>query len=111
MQKLGKSEANLGGALDRLLATAEAYPEIRADHHMNELMEELRTTENKISFARQNFNAQVRRYQEYKKSFPPIAFAGLFGFEDDAYLNLDDEGKGNKRANVEVDFNDGQAAA
>ena len=111
MQKLGKSEANLGGALGRLLATAEAYPEIRADQHMNELMEELRTTENKISFARQNFNAQVRRYQEYKKSFPPIAFAGLFGFEDDAYLNLDDEGKGNKRANVEVDFNDGQAAA
>lgn len=111
MQKLSKSESNLGGALGRLLATAEAYPEIKADQQMSELTEELRSTENKIAFARQNFNTQVLRYQEYKKTFPPIIFASLLGFEDDAYLDLDTEDKASKRDEIEVNFEDPQAAA
>ncbi len=110
MDRLGKSEANLGGALGRLLATAEAYPELKADRHMSELMEELRTTENKISFARQHYNERVRMYQEYKKTFPPVVFAGALGFEDDAYLDLEEDGKVSKRDAVEVDFGDARAA-
>lgn len=111
MQKLATSENNLGGALGRLLATAEAYPEIKADRQMSELMEELRTTENKISFARQNFNDQVRRYQEYKQTFPPVLFASALGFEDDAYLDLEADGNVNKRDAVDVSFDDPRAAA
>ncbi len=111
MQKLGASESNLGGALGRLLATAEAYPEIKADRQMTQLTEELRSTENKISFARQNFNTQVLRYQEYKQTFPPVIFASLFGFEDDAYLDLETEGNEDKREAVEVNFDGPQAAA
>ena len=111
MQKLAKSESSLGGALGRLLATAEAYPEIKADRQMSELMEELRTTENKISFARQNFNDQVRRYQEYKQTFPPVVFANALGFEDDAYLDLEADGNVDKRDAVEVSFDDPRAAA
>lgn len=104
MQKLAKSEANLGGALGRLLATAEAYPELRADRQMSSVSEELKTTENKISFARQHYNDQVTRYQNFKKSFPPVLLAGVLGFEDDAYLDLDSDGKGDKREVIEVDF-------
>lgn len=111
MQKLAKSEANLGGALGRLLATAEAYPELKANQQMNALMEELRTTENKISFARQHFNGMVKSYQEYKQTFPPVLFAGALGFQDDAYLDLEADGKEAKRENVEVDFNDEPRAA
>lgn len=111
MKKLGSSETNLGGALGRLLATAEAYPEIKADRQMIELTEELRTTENKISFARQNFNAQVLRYQEFKQTFPPVIFAKALGFEDDAYLDLDAEDKDHKRDAVVVNFEDPSAAA
>lgn len=111
MQKLGQSESSLGGALGRLLATAEAYPEIKADRQMSELMEELRTTENKISFARQSFNDQVRRYQEYKQTFPPVLFASALGFEDDAYLDLEADGNVNKRDAVDVSFDDPRAAA
>ncbi len=111
MQKLATSENNLGGALGRLLATAEAYPEIKADRQMSELMEELRTTENKISFARQSFNDQVRRYQEYKQTFPPVLFASALGFEDDAYLDLEADGNVNKRDAVDVSFDDPRAAA
>lgn len=104
MQKLATSETNLGGALGRLMATAEAYPDLKANQQMQTLTEELRTTENRISFARQNYNGQVRVYQNYKKSFPPILFASLFGFQDDAYLDLDTEDKADKREVVQVDF-------
>ena len=86
-------------------------PELKANQQMNTLMEELRTTENKISFARQNYNDQVTVYQKFKRTFPPVIFASLFGFEDDAYLDLETEGKVEKRENIDVDFTNGQAAA
>ena len=78
--------------------------DLKANQQMQTLTEELRTTENRISFARQNYNGQVRVYQNYKKSFPPILFASLFGFQDDAYLDLDTEDKADKREVVQVDF-------
>jgi LemA protein len=104
MGKLAQSEAALGGALGRLLAVAEAYPDLKADRSMADLTEELTTTENKIAFARQNYNDQVTRYQTYKTSFPPVVIAGSFGFDDSAYLDLDD--KEYKRENVQVSFDD-----
>jgi len=111
MRKLASSESTLGGALGRLLATAEAYPDLKADRQMSALMEELTSTENKISFSRQSYNEHVKAYQKYKKTFPPVIFASLFGFADDAYLDLEVDGKADKRGHVEVDFGSHDAAA
>ncbi|MEL6984231.1 MAG: LemA family protein, partial [Actinomycetota bacterium] len=99
-----QSEGALGGALSRLLATVEAYPDLKANQNMAQLTEELTTTENKIAFARQNYNDQVNNYQTYKASFPPVILAGSFGFQDSAYLDLDE--KAHKRENPNVSFND-----
>lgn len=104
MGKLGASEGVLGAALGRLLAVAEAYPDLKANQNMTQLTEELTTTENKIAFARQNYNDQVNTYQTYKASFPPVMIANPFGFQDSAYLDLDDEPE--RRKNVRVSFDD-----
>ena len=104
MGRLGVSESALGSALGRLLAVAEAYPDLKANQNMMQLTEELTTTENKIAFARQNFNDQVNTYQTYKDSFPPVVMANRPGFHDTAYLSLDERSE--KRENVTVSFDD-----
>ncbi|MGF1595929.1 MAG: LemA family protein [Acidimicrobiales bacterium] len=106
MQRLSSSEGALGGALARLMAVAEAYPDLKANQNMAQLTEELTTTENKIAFSRQNFNDQVNGYQTYKASFPPVVLAGPLGFGDAAYLDLDEAPQ--KRENVQVSFDDAE---
>ena len=106
MAKMSSSEGALGGALGRLLAVAEAYPDLKANQNMAQLTEELTTTENKIAFARQNYNDQVNNYQTYKQTFPPVFIANSFNFNDSAYLDLADDEKSHKRANIEVSFGD-----
>ncbi len=104
MKKMAESEGTLGGALSRLMAVAEAYPDLKANQNMAQLTEELTTTENKIAYARQNYNDQVNGYQTYKASFPQVALANSFGFSDSAYLDLDE--KAHKRENINVSFDD-----
>jgi len=106
MAKMASSEGALGGALGRLLAVAEAYPDLKANQNMMQLTEELTTTENKIAFARQNYNDQVNNYQTYKQTFPPVFIANSFNFKDATYLDLGEDEKGHKRANIEVSFGD-----
>jgi LemA protein len=84
--KLASAEGVLGGAMGRLLALAEAYPDLKASENMKQLTEELTSTENKVSFARQAFNDAVTLYNTYKQSFPAVAFAGMFGHAQDASL-------------------------
>ncbi len=102
LSKMQGAETALGGALGRLLAVSEQYPDLKSDATMMQLSEELTTTENKIAFARQAYNDSVTGYHTYKQSFPPVLLAGMFGFKDSAYLDLDDEPE--KREVVEVDF-------
>ena len=64
----------------------EAYPDLKANENMMQLSEELTSTENKISFARQAFNDQVMAYNTCKQSFPAVVFAGMFGHSQDASL-------------------------
>jgi len=104
MGRMSASEGALGGALGRLMAITEAYPDLKANQNMAQLTEELTTTENKIAFARQNYNDQVSSYQTFKSTFPPVILANSFGFKDSAYLSLDDEP--DKRDNVQVSFDD-----
>ena len=86
IQKLGTAERALGGAMGRLLALSEAYPDLKASENMKQLTEELTSTENKVSFARQAFNDAVTTYNIYKQSFPAVIIAGMFGHSQDAAL-------------------------
>jgi len=80
MQGLAQAEGALGGALGRLLAVFEAYPDLKANQSIMALQEELASTENKIAFARQAYNDAVMQYNTKRESFPDNVFAGVFGF-------------------------------
>jgi len=84
--KLNQAEGMLSQALGKLNVVVEAYPDLKANQNMMQLSEELTSTENKVSFARQAFNDAVTAYNSYKQSFPPVFFASLFGHSKDATL-------------------------
>ncbi|GAB4387216.1 MAG: LemA family protein [Phycisphaerales bacterium] len=86
MQSLSSAEGALGGALSRLFAVMEAYPDLKANQNMMQLSEELTSTENKVAFSRQAYNDAVTNYNTYRQSFPPILFAGMLGHGSDAAL-------------------------
>jgi len=83
---LSMAERGLGGALGRLFALSEAYPDLKANQNMMQLTEELTSTENRISFARQAYNDSVTFYNTYKQTFPPVVLAGAFGHSSDREL-------------------------
>lgn len=86
MDLLGKAEGMLNSAMGKLNVVVEAYPDLKANQNMMQVSEELTSTENKVAFARQAFNDGVTLYNEYRQSFPPIVFAGMFGHSQDAAL-------------------------
>ena len=86
IKQLAAAEGTLNGALGRLFALAEAYPDLKANQNMMQLSEELTSTENKVAFSRQAFNDSVTAYNEYRQSFPPIFLASAFGHPTDANL-------------------------
>jgi len=86
MRGLIGAEGKLSGALMNMRMVMEAYPDLKASQNMLQLSEQLTTTENKVSFARQAFNDQVMTYNIYKQSFPPVFFAPMFGHAQDAVL-------------------------
>lgn len=86
IQSLGQAETNLAGAMGKFSVVVEAYPDLKGNQNMMQLTEELTSTENKVSFARQAFNDQVMEYNTYKQSFPQNFFAGLFGHMKNASL-------------------------
>ncbi len=86
IKNLASAEGVLGGALGRLMALSEAYPDLKASENMKQLTEELTSTENKVSFSRQAFNDAVTAYNISRQSFPPAIFAGMFGHTQDASL-------------------------
>ncbi|WP_216639730.1 LemA family protein [Mycobacterium sp. 1164966.3] len=86
MGQLSASEGALSGALGRLLALREAYPDLKANQNMMQLSEELTSTENRVAFARQAFNDSVMSYNNKREVFPASMFAGMFGFAPAAPL-------------------------
>lgn len=90
LQKLGEAERGLSGALGRLFALSESYPDLKANENMMQLSEELTTTENKLSFARQAFNDGVMMYNNLIEQFPSNLIAGWFTFTQAAPLELED---------------------
>jgi LemA protein len=93
MKKLAAAEQGLSGALGRLFALAEAYPDLKANQNMMQLSEELTTTENKVAFARQAYNDSVMTYNTLRESFPNNLFAGWFNFQAAELLEIEDESK------------------
>ncbi|MGI9013759.1 MAG: LemA family protein [Phycisphaerales bacterium] len=102
MRQLISAESGLSGALGRLFAVAEAYPDLKANQNMMQLSEELTSTENKVSFARQSFNDSVNTYNTYKQSFPQNIFASTFGFKDAEFFEVENEAE---REAPKVSFN------
>ena len=96
MGQLAGAEGALSSALGRLNVVMEAYPDLKASTNMQQVSEELTSTENRIAFARQAFNDSVMNYNTYKQGFPPVVLAGMFGHAQDASL---------------LEFNDSEAIA
>ena len=86
IKALSQADQGLSGALGRLNVVVEAYPELKANENMIRLHEEITTTENKVSFARQSYNDCVMSYNTYRQSFPQNIVAGSFGHAKDATL-------------------------
>ncbi len=80
MNALNKAEEMLTSSLGRLMVVAEDYPELKANETMNQLMEELRSTENKVAFARQAYNDAVTKYNTACESFPTNLVANMFSY-------------------------------
>jgi LemA protein len=86
MKGLAAAEGALTGTIGRLFALAESYPDLKANQNMMQLSEELRSTENRVAFARQAFNDGVTLYNTYRQTFPAVIFADMFGHGQDAAL-------------------------
>jgi LemA protein len=90
MQNVSSAEGALGGVLSRLMAVVESYPDLKANQTMMALMEELTSTENKVSFARQEYNDSVMTYNTGRETFPSSIVAGMFNFTAAAPFQVDD---------------------
>ena len=101
MKRLAQAEQGLSGALGRLFALSENYPDLKANQNMMQLSEELTSTENKVAFARQSFNDSVMSYNILRESFPNNIIAGMFNFNPAQLLDIEDPAK---REAVKVNF-------
>lgn len=101
LQSLASAEAGLGGALGRLFALSEAYPELRSNQNMLQLQEELTSTESKVAFARQSYNDAVMHYNNKLEMFPSNFIAGMFNFVPATSFEVSDD---SERGAVQVKF-------
>lgn len=101
MQALTGAEGQLAGSLGRLNVVMEAYPDLKANQNMMQLTEELTTTENKISFARQAYNDSVMTYNNKREMFPSSVIAGMFNFQSAQPFEIQNA---TERENVKVSF-------
>jgi LemA protein len=102
MKGLLSAEVGLGGALSRLMVVSEQYPDLKANQNMMQLTEELTSTENKVSFARQAYNDAVMAYNTAREIFPNVIFAGMFGFLPAELFKIEDP---TERNTPKVSFN------
>ena len=100
MQGLAQAEGQLGGALGRLMAVFEAYPDLKANQNILQVQEELTSTENKVAFARQAYNDSVMEYNTKRESFPDTIFAGMFGFKEAMLLEATESAEERKAPRV-----------
>ena len=104
MAQLAAAQGQLDAGLGRLLAVAEAYPELKANQNMMQLTEELTSTENKVAFARQAFNDAVMHYNNRREMFPNSILAGMFGFQPATLLEIEAAKQAQVREAPKVEF-------
>lgn len=91
VEEQAEADAELSGALSRLLVVVENYPEIRSSENFQQLSDELAGTENRIAVARQDYNGSVTEFNREVRSFPGNMVAGIFGFDEKEYFEADAE--------------------
>jgi LemA protein len=101
MQSLANADSGLGGALGRLFALSESYPELRSNQNMLQLQEELTSTESKVAFARQAYNDAVMHFNNKLEMFPSNLIAGFFNFVPATAFEVSDDAE---RESVVVKF-------
>ena len=113
MKKVVAAEGTLGGVMGRLFALSEAYPDLKANQNMMQLTEELTSTENKVTFARQAFNDSVMTYNNALQVFPANMVAGMFGFVEAIFFEVEglgDVGKAvvstDQKKDLDISFDD-----
>jgi LemA protein len=104
MAQLAASQGQLNGVLGRLMAVAEAYPDLKANQNMMQLSEELTSTENKVAFARQAYNDAVMGYNNLREVFPSSMLANSFSFGPAALLDIPLEKRAEVREAPKVQF-------
>lgn len=95
-----KANEELTGALNRLFALSEAYPELKVDNNFKVLQENLKDVEDKISYSRQFYNDTVLKYKNEIETFPTVVIAGLLGFKQEQFF----EANSNEKDNVRIQF-------
>lgn len=101
IHQLASAEAGLGGALGRLFALSESYPELRSNQNMLQLQEELTSTESKVAFSRQAYNDAVMHFNNKLEMFPSNIVAGMFNFVPATSFEVSDD---SERGSVSVKF-------
>jgi LemA protein len=101
VKNLVSAESGLAGAMSRLMVVSEQYPDLKANQNMMQLTEEMTSTENKISFARQAYNDSVMTYNTRRESFPTNILAGMFNFSEAQLFQIEDAAE---RAAPKVSF-------
>ncbi len=101
IKQLMGAETALTGAMGKFFALSEAYPDLKANQNMMQLTEELTSTENKISFARQAYNDSVMTYNTKREVFPAVLFSGALGFREAQLFEITEE---REREAVKVSF-------
>lgn len=89
LQQFQQAQAQLSSALGRLLAVAEAYPQLKSVGNFSELQAQLEGTENRINEARRQFNEAAQEYNTSRQRFPRVLFASMFGFKEKPYFQAD----------------------
>ncbi|CAM3990133.1 LemA family protein [Lederbergia lenta] len=93
LKEQANADAQLTGALGRLLVISENYPDLKADTQFTQLMDELSGTENRIAVARMDYNDQVTLFNKKVKQFPGRLVSAIFGFDEKAYFKADEGAK------------------
>jgi LemA protein len=88
-EETATADAELSGALSRLLVVVENYPTLKADRQFTQLMDELSGTENRIAVSRKDYNDQVASFNKKVKSFPGVIVANITGFDEKEYYQAD----------------------
>ena len=91
VKERAQAEGQLSGAMSKFFLVVENYPDLKANQNFLALQEELTSTENKISFSRQNYNDQVLFYNNKIQVFPTNIMAGMFNFKEETFFEVEDK--------------------